>query len=275
MFAALGAIALWATLASLVHVLAAWPSFLLTGTALLIGSLVSLPRIRQWRVPPRTLLLGVTGLAGYHAALFLAFRLAPVVEANLLNYLWPTFIVLLSPVLLPGTRLGAGHLAGTACGLVGASVIVTGGHWSLSTSHPAGYLLAIAAALIWACYSLLSRRVPPFPDAAVGLFCAVAGVTALVLHALLEAPYGPPLSELPWLLVLGLGPMGVAFLLWNYALTRGNPPRLGALSYLTPLLSTLLLTAVTGGSLTGLTAVAGTLIVGGAALGTLAGRAPR
>lgn len=270
--AALGAILLWASLASLARALTNWPPFLLTGAALLLGALVSLPRIRQWKVPVRTLLLGVYGLAGYHAALFLSFRLAPPVEANLLNYLWPTFIVLFTPLLIPGTRLRAGHVIGTLLGLVGAALIVTKGTLHVDVAHLPGDLLAVLAAVLWSTYSLLTKRVPPFPGAAVGLFCAVSGGISIGLHALLEAPYRPATSELGWLLLLGLGPMGAAFFLWNHAMTRGDPRTIGALSYLTPLLSTLLLTLTGGGALTGLTLAAGALILGGAMLGTLASR---
>ena len=129
--AALGAIVLWGSLASIVRELSRWPPFLLAGSALLIGSLVSAPRIKQWRVPARTLALGVYGLAGYHAALFFAFRLAPAVEANLLNYLWPTFIVAFSPLLIPGVHLRSGHVVGTLAGLAGAALIVTRGQLAL------------------------------------------------------------------------------------------------------------------------------------------------
>ncbi|MBE2261099.1 MAG: EamA family transporter, partial [Burkholderiaceae bacterium] len=80
---ALGAITLWATLAALGVSLSHVPPFLLTGLALLIGSLVALPLsrfdIRQWRVPPTTLLLGVYGLFGFHFLLFIALRHAPPV----------------------------------------------------------------------------------------------------------------------------------------------------------------------------------------------------
>lgn len=266
--AALGAVVLWASLAALVRALSGWPPLLLTGASLLIGSLVSAPRIRAWRVPPRTLALGIFGLTGYHVALFLAFRLAPAVEANLLNYLWPTLIVLLTPVFLPGARLSAGHLLGTGSGLAGAALIVTRGRLSLDAASLPGDLLAVLAAFIWASYSLLSKRVAPFPDAAVGLFCAASGALSLALSALLEPAFQPRAADLPWLVLLGLGPMGTAFLLWNYAMTRGDPRTIGAVSYLTPLLSTLLLTLVGGAPISTLTAAAGVLIVGGAVLGT-------
>ena len=95
---ALGAIALWASLASLGVALRHVPPFLLTGLALVIGSVPAWPLVRHWRVPPRTLALGIYGLFGFHFLLFIALRLAPPVEANLVNYLWPLFIVVLAPV---------------------------------------------------------------------------------------------------------------------------------------------------------------------------------
>ena len=59
---ALGAIVLWATLASLGVLLEHVPPFLLTGVALVIGSIPSWPLVRQWRVPATTLALGIYGL---------------------------------------------------------------------------------------------------------------------------------------------------------------------------------------------------------------------
>jgi drug/metabolite transporter (DMT)-like permease len=161
-------------------------------------------------------------------------------------------------------------VVGTLAGLSGAALIVTHGQLALDHASLSGDLLAVLAAFLWATYSLLCKRVPSFPDAAVGLFCAVSGGLSLFVHALLEPPYRPAAGEIAWLVVLGLGPMGAAFFLWNFAMTRGDPRTIGALSYLTPLLSTLLLTVVAGGTLTRLTALAGTLIVGGAVVGTLA-----
>ena len=107
---ALGAIALWATLASLGVALAQVPPFLLTGLALVIGSVPAWPLARQWRVPASTLALGVYGLFGFHFLLFVALRNAPPVEANLVNYLWPLLIVVLAPLFLPGLKLRPVHI---------------------------------------------------------------------------------------------------------------------------------------------------------------------
>ena len=49
-----------------------------------------------------------------------------------------------------------------------------------------GYLLALGSAFIWASYSLLTKRVTPFPTAAIGLFGLVSGLLSLLCHVLLE-----------------------------------------------------------------------------------------
>jgi drug/metabolite transporter (DMT)-like permease len=106
---ALGAIALWASLAALGVALSHVPPLLLTGLSLLVGSLIALPLsrfdLRQWRVPASTLALGVYGLFGFHFLLFIALRHAPPVQANLVNYLWPLGIVVMAPLFLPGVTL--------------------------------------------------------------------------------------------------------------------------------------------------------------------------
>jgi drug/metabolite transporter (DMT)-like permease len=272
-FAALGAIVLWGSLAWLSVRLASWPPFFLLGCALGIGALPALPRWRHWRVPPRTLALGVYGLFGFHFFLFVALRNAPPVAANLINYLWPLLIVFLTPVLLEGYRLRARHVAGAVMGFTGAALLVApelhGGRLAI------GYVFALVSALIWSSYSLWTKRVPPFATAAVGLFCALASLLAFVAHWAWEPRFSPPAGDLAYLLAIGLGPMGTAFLLWDYALKRGDPRLLGTLAYLTPLLSTALLVGSGTGEFSLRIGVAALLIVAGAALAARAERARR
>lgn len=265
---ALGAVALWSLLAMLAVQLARVPPFLLLGLALGGAGVLALPTWRQWRVAPTTILLGLYGLFGFHLLLFLALRHAPPVEANLINYLWPLLIVVLAPVILPGVRLAPRHAAGALLGLAGAALLITGGRWTFAGEHLRGYLLAAGSAFIWATYSLLTRRVAPFPTAAVGLFCLLSGALSLGCHALLEPTYVPTWREAAWIAALALGPMGAAFFLWDAAMKRGDPRAIGTLAYLTPLGSTLGLLASGAGSLTAVTAAAALMIVGGAVLGT-------
>ncbi len=263
---ALGAIALWATLASLGVALAHVPPFLLTGLALVIGSVPSWPLARQWRVPASTLMLGVYGLFGFHLLLFVALRHAPALEANLVNYLWPLLIVVLAPVVLPGMTLRPVHVVAALVGFVGAALAIVGGR-GLAGGFAWGYVAAAGSAVIWATYSLGTRRVASFPTAAVGLFGLVSGALSLACHAAFEPSVALSARDMVLITITGLGPLGAAFFLWDAALKRGDPRRIGILSYLTPLASTLLLAATTGRPPTVWVAAAALLIVGAAVIG--------
>ena len=274
---ALAAIALWGSLATLGVSLAHVPPFLLTGLSLLIGSLIALPlsrfRLSEWRVPLPTLALGLYGLFGYHFLLFLAFRHAPPVEANLVNYLWPLGIVIMAPLFLPGMRLHAVHVISALVGFAGAALAILGKPGTapgFSLQFEWGYVLALAAAFIWSSYSLMTRRVAVFPTSAIGSFAALSGLLALACHTWLEP--ATPLSTHDWLLIaaMGLGPLGGAFFLWDAALKTGDPRKIGLLSFLTPLLSTGMLLLTQGKPLTWHVALAAALIIGAAAIGSRA-----
>ena len=278
---ALATIALWASLAALGTALAHVPPFLLTGLGLLVGSAMALPMVRfdvrRLAVTWRTLAIGVYGLFGYHFLLFTALQLAPPVEANLVNYLWPLGIVLMAPLLLPGVRLTRAHVLAALAGFAGAALAILG-RAGTSASAPAhatlGYAAAAGAAFIWSSYSLLTKRLGltgrSFPTAAIGTFGLVSGLLALACHVLLEPSVSLSARDIGLIALLGLGPLGGAFFLWDAALKLGDARQIGVLSYLTPLLSTLILLWSTGRPLSWNVALATALILGAAVVGTRA-----
>ena len=264
----MGAIALWSLLATLGVSLSHLPPFLLTGLALVIGSVPAWSRVRQWKVPLRTLALGVYGLFGFHFLLFIALRLAPPVEANLVNYLWPLLIVVLAPLFLPGLRLRAPHVLAALAGFAGAAIAILGAAGDTRSTWSWGYLPALGSAFIWASYSLWTQRVPAFPTAAIGLFGLVSGLLSLVCHWAFEPPAQVSARDMGMIAIMGLGPLGAAFFLWDKALKLGDARQIGILSYLTPLASTVLLLVTSGRALTPSIALAAALIIGAAVLGT-------
>ncbi len=273
---ALAAIALWGTLAPLGVRLAHIPPFLLTGLGLLVGSLIALPlagfNLKRWKVPLPTLAVGIYGLFGFHFLLFMALRHAPAVEANLINYLWPLGMVVMAPLFLKGTALHTRHVVAALVGFCGAAIAILGrsGTLSLQGGFYPGYVIALASAFVWASYSLQTRRLPPFPTTAVGGFAAASGLLALLCHALLEPATALSLEDGVLVAVLGLGPLGGAFFLWDAAIKQGDTRRIGLLAFATPILSTALLLLTTGQALQWSIAVAATLVVGAAFWGSRA-----
>jgi len=270
---ALITIGLWSFLALLGSRVSYLPPFLVVGIALCVSGLIGMTRISGWRVPLVTFLVGVGGIFGYHFLYFSSLKYAPPVEASLMNYLWPLLIVLLSPLFLTGYALRTHHLVGALIGLSGAALILTGGKIGLDLANMKGYLLAAGAALVWASYSLMTKRLKPFPTAAVGGFCLASGLLSLGAYWISShgASAAPELNRADWitLVLLGAGPMGAAFFTWDAALKRGDPRVIGSLAYLTPLTSTLVLVLLGGRTLTWTSGLAMCLIVAGAIIGSL------
>lgn len=217
------------------------------------------------QVPFHVYLFGTLGLFGYHLLYFSALRLAPAAEAGLIAYLWPLLIVVFSG-LLPGERLRAGHVIGAIVGFAGAALIISGGSDGLSVGNLPGYGLALLAALTWSSYSVLSRRVGNAPTASVAVFCLGTAALSLPLHLVFEVTQLPT-SSIGWAAIigLGLGPVGLAFYVWDIGVKRGDIQLLGTSSYAAPLLSTLILVGA-GVSPASTTLVWAALLITGGAL---------
>mgnify|MGYP000582557806 CR=1 FL=1 len=219
----------------------------LTGAALVIGGLIMAPGYRSWRVPLRTFTVGTGALFFYHAALFIAFQWAPAVSGNLVNYLWPLLIVVLAPLIQPGQRLSGRTVLAALLGFAGAAFAIIGEQkLHFASREIFGYALALCAALIWSSYSLVLRRLPAFPDAAVGGFNIAAGILSLAVSALFEPIPALQMHDYLLLIAIGAGPLGIAFLFWHRAAVTLPPRKLGILSFLTPVLSTTALLLSTG-----------------------------
>lgn len=266
------AVLLWALLALFTVGSAPTPPLLLNtlcfaigGTLGLIWTLASGTAGELRKVPLKVYAFGTLGLFGYHALYFSALRLAPAAEAGLIAYLWPLLIVVFSG-LLPGEQLRRGHVIGAVLGFAGAALIIAGGGKGFSAAHLPGYGLALLCALTWSGYSVLSRRVGSAPTASVAVFCLATAALSLPLHLLFEETILPD-HALGWAAIagLGLGPVGLAFYVWDIGVKRGDIQLLGTSSYAAPLLSTIVL-VVAGAAAASATLFWAALLVTGGAL---------
>lgn len=194
------------------------------------------------KVPKKVWLVGVGGLFGYHFFYFLAIKNAPALEANLINYLWPLLIVLFS-AFLPNEKLRWYNIIGTFLGLVGAVVLILckNGFTKINFEFHEGYIYAIISAILWASYSVLSRKFASVPTAIISAFCLIVAIMSFCTHFIFEITVVPSAKELFFAFLLGLGPVGGAFYAWDIGMKKGDIKLLGTLSYATPLLSTLML----------------------------------
>ena len=275
------AVLLWALLALFTVGSAPVPPFLLNALCFAIGGgigviwLLATGGLSQLRrVPMRVYLIGTAGLFGYHFLYFSALRMAPAAEAGLIAYLWPLLIVLFSG-LLPGEHLKRGHIIGGLIGFAGAVLIVAQGVTGFNADALPGYGLAFLCALTWSGYSVVSRSFGAVPTASVVVFCLATAILSGVAHVALEDTILPT-TTLGWLSVIGLGvgPVGIAFFVWDVGVKKGDIQLLGVASYAAPVLSTLALVVAGIAAPTWTLLLAAAFITGGAALAAQASRRP-
>ncbi|MEM6971824.1 MAG: DMT family transporter [Pseudomonadota bacterium] len=196
---------------------------------------------RAVRLPARVWATSVGGLFGYHFCYFTALQNAPPEEASLIAYLWPLLIVLMSG-LRPGVSLGLWHLVGGIAGFAGAALLIIEPGGALFAGAGLGHAIALAAAFIWASYSVLLPLAGEAPTDSVAGFCLVVACLALLAHLGLETTVWP---DGPWawaaVVGLGLGPVGAAFYAWDHGCRRGDIQLLGVSAYAAPVLSTIAL----------------------------------
>ena len=240
------AILLWSTLALFTAMSGRVPPFQLVGLTFLIGGLLILAvaalrgQLSRIRPTGASLALGIYGLFGDTALYYAAVKTAPPAEANLIHYLWPLLIVLFA-ALLPGAGLKPRHLLGALVGLVATALLVSGGLTG-GTGLAPGHVFAALGAFVWASYSVASRRFAAVPSESLCVTMLVCAGLAFACHGAFETTLWAP-TPTEWIGVfgLGLGSIGLAFVVWDIGMKQGDVALLGVASYAAPVLSTLIL----------------------------------
>ncbi len=198
----------------------------------------ALGKLRQ---PLAPWLTAFVGIFVYHALYFYALANVPPAQASLIAYFWPLLIVLMSGLLPDGGGIKTRHLIGALMGLLGLVLIFVDKPSEGTILNPMGYLAAVACAFIWSSYSVSNRRFADVPSEMIIGVCGAIALTAALAHLAFEETVIPEGRQILPIFLLGFGPVGLAFVAWDFATKKGNISLLGALAYLTPLLSTILL----------------------------------
>jgi drug/metabolite transporter (DMT)-like permease len=183
----------------------------------------------------------------FHSAVGLASDRQQVVEVGLINYLWVSFTLLLSiPILKKKARwsLGLGIIVACAGIVIAKSPPGSLGWNGLIENGRGGavpYALAFVAAVAWALFNNFSRRWGDETDGgAVPVFLLVSGLVLLGLRSwTVETPHWTPrvILELAYMIVF---PTLLAYAFWDAGMRKGKIVLLASLSYLIPLLSTII-----------------------------------
>lgn len=234
-------------------------------------------RERFWRVTPRQLgWLALIGLTGYTCSLSLQFigtELTSASLGSLITSASPAFIILFAALGGEQPSLRATLALGLA--LAGVALIV-GVDVPAGLSLP-GVLALLGAAISWALYTVLGRRLARNLPLLTMLFWGLLlGGLAVVP---LAAPQWPSFDQMRhysltlWLEILYLGviAMALAFFLWNYGFAH-LPSDTGAVFGLfQPLVGVALGVTLLGERLTPLGMLGALGIVAGAALASSGG----
>jgi len=208
------------------------------------------PQRRKLATIPRNYWLGcgtffVLYIVCFHSAVGLAHDRQQVVEVGLINYLWVSFTLLLSiPILKKKARwpLGLGIVIACA-GIVIAKAQTgnVGGELFPAHNDAAPYTLAFTAAIAWALFNNFSRKWGGETDGgAIPFFLLASGLALLALRSwTTETPHWTPrvTIELAYMIVF---PTLLAYVFWDIGMRKGKIVLLASLSYLIPLLSTLI-----------------------------------
>ncbi len=194
-------------------------------------------------VHPKTILIPIWGIGIYMCFYFTAFKFAPAIAVNLLNYLWPMLIILFGGIIYKNHGLGLLEIIGVILGFFGAALILLPEFsnidaFDFNRNTLIGYGCAFTAAIIWALYSNITKDMKFDPDAMGHVYFYIA-IAAWIGHFYFEKSYTPNVTEMLALLALSIVSLGYAF--WDYAMKHGNIKLLASFSYAIPFLSTILI----------------------------------
>jgi drug/metabolite transporter (DMT)-like permease len=225
---------------------------LMTATGVVTVALLQRCRRRPlgdlFRLHLRVIVAGFWGVSFYTVILALAFGIAPakaIGQVNLLNYLWPVWIVLFSAILIDEKARPRLTAAGVLLGFSGI-VVARGPSTLLSLPEdPLPLALAFLGGLLWDVYSVLLRiwRIPEEQGGTAFHFTVCAVMAAVFAAFRGEWPALPPVTPeaLFWVLFGGIGPVGLAYHWWEIGVKGGNVPLISTLAYFTPVGSTILI----------------------------------
>jgi len=204
-------------------------------------------------------LAGLNGMGVFGIAISAGPFFTTAANVSMISSTTPIWVLALAAITRV-ERISAGQAVGIVTAFLGTAHIVLQGRWSaLAEIRPAlGDLISVAAAILWAVFSLQMRRLPRALHPLSLTVCAAAA--GLVLLAAVYLAWG--LTGHPWLrqdvptmsdavalglvLYIAIGPTFLGNLFFTTGVQRVGAATAGAILYLTPVFSTILAVTLLG-----------------------------
>ena len=237
-----------------------------------IGYICMLPLMRRlWSDNLKDELLmvlgGLTGGSLYFLTENTALGITFASNVSLLISTTPIFTILLERAIF-GTPLRKSLLGGSVLALAGVAMVVLNASMEFSIS-PLGDFLTIIAAILWAAYCLvvkrLSKKYDTFFITRKVFFYGIISVLPFFLITTDSSDYALLTHQSVWinLLFLGLLASMLCYLMWNVAVKGLGADKASNYIYVVPLVGILASAILLGEPLTVITLIGAAAIIGG------------
>lgn len=223
-----------------------------------------------FKLPFKYWAIGIFGIFGFNILYTIALKSgAGAAEIFLLASTWPVFLIIFDRIFLK-EHLKSWHIAGVVLGFCGIIFIaIQDGFSGFHNEFLIPYITALAAAIIWASYSILCKKNPAIPNNMVGCYTGVGAVLAFFCHLFFEKTSDLSISQIIPVVLIGIGPSGLAYYAWNYGMRSGDIRAISSFSFISALGAVILLILFGYAEFSWQIAFASILIIGGAFCGNL------
>lgn len=235
---------------------------------------VSIPEyISKKKQPARTLrrelyfaAAGLTGVTLYFLLENIALTYSFASNVGIIVAIAPIFAALFASLFLEGEKITVRFFLGFVVAISGIILVSLNGKIALAL-NPLGDILAALAAIVWAIYSVIQKKIQAFGYSVIVLTRKTFFYGLIfMIPALAKMGFNPDihiLSEpevfLPFL-YLGIGACAVCFATWNFALHVLGAMKTSAYIYLVPFVDILFAARILKEKITW-AAIAGTLLI--------------
>ncbi len=223
--------------------------------------------LADWR---RVAVLGFFGNFLFIICFVIGLSSTAVGVASLIQALTPLVVAVLA-LLFFGQRLKGSAWLGIAVSLGGLLLVIFGSAGVVAAGDWSGILLVVASMVSWAVYTLFSgpllARYSPYKMTTLAGLVGIPPIILVAMPSLLSENWAA-IGWQAWLATVysGLCSIGVAYLLWYYAISRVGGTRTAVYANLVPVVAILFAWLVRGEALTAWELLGGAVVLVGIAL---------